>query len=213
MILKNFVKDAILTESDDFSSIHSRMGDKKNIRLLHASIGMATENTELIEALKKPKLDKINFMEENGDILWYVAIACDEIKLDFNSLVLNAYSEIHKETSMFKAITEKIFFKKHLQSELNKSIVASGTCLDIMKKTIYYSNRVFDEEKFTIHLKNQIKSVAKMLLLLDSNVEYACERVIHKLQKVRYKMGKFTSEEALKRDLEKERESLENKVK
>lgn len=53
-----------------------------NARILHASMGFATEAGEimeaLIEGLNGKDLDKVNFWEEIGDINWYTAIALDE---------------------------------------------------------------------------------------------------------------------------------------
>ena len=51
-------------------------------RLLHAGIGMATEAAEFLDQLKKhlfyrKTLDATNLKEEIGDLLWYIAIACD----------------------------------------------------------------------------------------------------------------------------------------
>jgi len=52
------------------------------IRLDHAAKGMVTEAGEFNDALKKHvfynrPLDRVNLVEELGDVLWYVAIACD----------------------------------------------------------------------------------------------------------------------------------------
>lgn len=54
-------------------------------RLLHAAIGMTTESGEFIDAIKKylfygKQLDKTNLKEEIGDLLWYIAIACDALE-------------------------------------------------------------------------------------------------------------------------------------
>lgn len=212
--LKKFVNDAILTESDDFLSIHQRMQPKRHIRLIHASVGISTEITELIQCLQKSKFDKVNFMEENADILWYVAIACHELNLDFEQLVQSAHRAINvteKNNNLIYKFKKTILLKSELQKRLNDIIVHSGTCLDIMKKTIFYSNKVFDETRYVENLTEVLRLVTSMLLLIGYDTEYACERVIHKLQKVRYKMGKFTAEEAIERDLEQERKSLENK--
>ena len=53
-----------------------------NPRLFHALIGIATESTELIEAIVNSitthqDIDHINVLEEIGDIGWYTAIAID----------------------------------------------------------------------------------------------------------------------------------------
>lgn len=50
-------------------------------RLFHAIVGIATESTELLEALltEEDKLDTVNILEELGDLNWYQAIAIDAI--------------------------------------------------------------------------------------------------------------------------------------
>lgn len=64
---KQFIKDAIRTESPNFF--------QPNIRILHAAIGCVTESGELLDSLKKQifygrELDVVNVKEEAGDILW-----------------------------------------------------------------------------------------------------------------------------------------------
>jgi len=53
-------------------------------RIEHAIIGLASECGELVGAMKKAKIygkefDVVNFKEEIGDIMWYLAIALDSI--------------------------------------------------------------------------------------------------------------------------------------
>ncbi|QQS39178.1 nucleoside triphosphate pyrophosphohydrolase family protein [Candidatus Woesebacteria bacterium] len=84
---KDYIKKAIRTES-----VHYRKLTKGNQRLEHAILGMITESGELADALKKYKfynlpLDKVNLIEEIGDVLWYVAIACDELGVDFEKIM------------------------------------------------------------------------------------------------------------------------------
>ncbi len=60
-------------------------------RLFHAIIGIATESTELLEALNHAlqgnELDLVNVREELGDINWYEAIALDTLDADFDSVL------------------------------------------------------------------------------------------------------------------------------
>lgn len=82
-----FVKGALLTESNDFKRIASDLDSEKNIRLLHAGMGMVTEAGEFLDQLKKvifygKEMDEVNLVEELGDLLWYMAIAVDELKTD-----------------------------------------------------------------------------------------------------------------------------------
>lgn len=89
---KDFVSNAIKTESRNFDEIGSRMSEVRNQRLLHAGIGLATESGEFLDALKKhvfygKELDTVNLSEEMGDIFWYCALIADELKIDFSQVM------------------------------------------------------------------------------------------------------------------------------
>lgn len=62
----------------------SNMDAAALIRLRHAADGLTTETGELVDSLKKwcfygKNLDHDNLIEELGDILWYVALACNAL--------------------------------------------------------------------------------------------------------------------------------------
>ena len=66
----------------------------QNIRLLHASMGMATEAAEFIDILKKhifygKELDAEHLEEEIGDLLWYIAEALNALGLDLDQVMEN----------------------------------------------------------------------------------------------------------------------------
>jgi len=60
---------------------------KIDSRIFHGAIGMATESTEMLEALLKyletGELDKINLAEECGDSDWYEAILLNALGQDW----------------------------------------------------------------------------------------------------------------------------------
>ncbi len=89
---RDYIKDATRTESTDFSSMNTRLTEDGTKRLLHAGIGLSTEAGEFLDALKKhifygKELDRVNLAEEMGDMFWYLAIACDELGVEFESLM------------------------------------------------------------------------------------------------------------------------------
>ena len=89
---KQYIQDAIRTESNNFSAIGGRMKEEGTIRLMHGAIGLTTEAGEFIDALKKhvfygKELDRVNLAEEMGDLFWYLAIIADELKIDFESVM------------------------------------------------------------------------------------------------------------------------------
>jgi hypothetical protein len=62
------------------------------LRLVHASIGMNTEQAEFADALKKhlyygKSLDRTNLLEELGDQLWYIGIALDVLNSSFDEIM------------------------------------------------------------------------------------------------------------------------------
>lgn len=61
-------------------------------RLFHAIVGIATESTELIEAVQRAvqqntEIDIVNVLEEMGDISWYQAILVDATKADWDQIL------------------------------------------------------------------------------------------------------------------------------
>lgn len=88
MDTKEYVSNAVKTESRDFEAIGKRLSEVQNQRLLHAGIGLATEAGEFLDALKKhvfygKDLDTVNLQEEMGDVFWYCALIADELGVDF----------------------------------------------------------------------------------------------------------------------------------
>lgn len=60
-------------------------------RVFHSIIGIATESTELVEAIIKARdnsqpIDRVNVLEELGDINWYHAIAVDATEGDWEQI-------------------------------------------------------------------------------------------------------------------------------
>ena len=83
MDLHEYVKNVLVTESCDWAAIQLRLIQQG--RTLHAVAGIVTEAGELQDALKKHlfygrPLDRTNLIEELGDLMWYVALLCDELR-------------------------------------------------------------------------------------------------------------------------------------
>lgn len=92
MNTKDYVKNAIKTESNDFDAIAARLADPSKIRILHSLIGLATEVGELQDAVKKhvfygKPLDTVNLAEEMGDVFWYLAILSDALGAPFEGIM------------------------------------------------------------------------------------------------------------------------------
>ena len=87
--MKQFIQDSMRTESSLFNKLIDNNGKEYNqARLIHAQMGMQTEVAEFADALKKSlfygkQLDIVNLKEELGDLMWYMAIAMDELDTNF----------------------------------------------------------------------------------------------------------------------------------
>jgi NTP pyrophosphatase (non-canonical NTP hydrolase) len=89
---ETYRKLALVTESVDLEAIIGRMSDKRFIRILHGTLGVATEGGELLDALKKyvfygKELDVVNVAEEIGDVLWYLNLLLDELNIPLEKIM------------------------------------------------------------------------------------------------------------------------------
>lgn len=79
-------RDAVRTDLDTAQyEIIALNVDGRLLRLLHAAMGLCTEVGELQDQLKRhifygKPLDKVNLLEEGGDISWYLRILADELE-------------------------------------------------------------------------------------------------------------------------------------
>ena len=92
MNIKDYVANAIVTETRKHGEIERRLGSDQLQRALHSAMGMSTEANEVLDALKKAvfygkDLDIINIYEELGDLMWYIAIMCDTWGFDLENIM------------------------------------------------------------------------------------------------------------------------------
>ena len=197
---KEYEKNVLITESCDFAAIKGRMDDRM-IRLLHAGLGMSSEEAELSEAINpKHEIDWVNIMEESADLAWYVAVAVNALGFD------------HEEISSYESSTMTSGLFKHslssLLSAMNAAQWSIGNYNDLLKKHLFYG-RELNMEKMKETLQQLCLSIAGLCVVSGSTIEEARNTNIKKL-KARYG-EKFTEAAALNRDLDAERKILEGK--
>lgn len=104
--------------------------DDDIIRLLHCSLGLATETGELMEALKNHifdgfPLDGPNIREELGDICWYVGIGGDTIQTSLTEILSTNIKKLsHRYPEKF---TEHHAINRDLDGE--RAIIESNDVL------------------------------------------------------------------------------------
>lgn len=119
-----FVREAQRSESIKESE-HVTPG---RFRLIHASLGLTTESAEFADMLKRSmfynyKVDRINALEEMGDILWYMAIVVAYFNTSFEKVMeaniaklqfrypdqFDEVNAIARDSKTEREILEKIF--------------------------------------------------------------------------------------------------------
>ena len=163
--------------------------DEKEQRLLHAVIGVLTEVEELLDNHIGDEQDFTNMLEEAGDITWYLAIIGREMDLDYPQLIVKT-----KNDNPMKLVLK----------------IVKNTCklLDMLKKKLYY-NKPIDENLFRTITSLVMLDVSDYMNTYDIDIEKSFDVNIDKLR-ARYG-DKFSSERAINRDLETERNILEGK--
>jgi NTP pyrophosphatase (non-canonical NTP hydrolase) len=142
-IAELFIKEAIKTESCNFTEIAERLSQPRTIRLLHAALGLSTEANEFLDALKKwifygKELDEVNLAEELGDGNYYEAIACDELGKSIEEIMIAVIQKLRKryadKFSESEALTRDLSSER---DELEKKIdLASGFKTQTIDKSI-----------------------------------------------------------------------------
>ncbi len=170
--------------------------NKKDQFLLHAVMGVLTEVEELIQNENSQNPDKTNLLEEVGDITWYLAILGRETGVDWVD-----FKQMENIVKSIKPV------KEGSQLRLMNIIEHSCGLLDSLKKKLYY-NKPINEEDFRLRTSVLFHSVAVYLIYNNLDPDKVFDVNIAKL-KSRYG-EKFSTERAINRDLETEREILES---
>lgn len=91
-----------------------------NAGLMHAAMGIVTEAGEFIDVLKKltiysKPVDRVNLVEELGDIAWYIALACRTLGVSLEEVMDR---NISKLTTRFpEKFTEAAAMNRNLDAE------------------------------------------------------------------------------------------------
>lgn len=92
MTPSKFLETVNILENKDFTKLIERMSDPVNIRLMHSSIGIGTEAGEIQDLFKKKviygkEVEVSKFMDEIGDLLWYMGVACNTLGISFEEVM------------------------------------------------------------------------------------------------------------------------------
>lgn len=74
-------------------------GAPLEVRMLHASMGFCTEAGEFMDPIKREHFynktfDRNNSIEEIGDLLWYIAEACNALGVDMEEVMIKNIAKL-----------------------------------------------------------------------------------------------------------------------
>ncbi len=197
--MKNFSEYtglALRTESTKLPLTEEVVTRGLSNRLFHSILGISTEINEIYDAIEEKEYvdyDRVNILEEFGDMAWYLAIACDERKLTID----------HNDVYISDDINRTSYFEI---SDIRKH---NSTILDHSKKVMFYGKQL-DEKLVDDALVEIARLVFTSILSLDGNIINILQANINKL-KARYPET-FTYYHAENRELEDERNVLEKSL-
>lgn len=221
-----YVIGVLKTENNDFEGIAKRFQDKRIVRLYHAVTGLSTEAGEFLDSIRKciyndEKLDEINLVEEIGDSAYYCSLIIDEFNTTWEKVFDSCphdegYLEnlVNKEFKTISKISVSGLDLRtlHLDFIAIKISIETSEILDLIKKHVYYGLEL-NESKLISMLGGLIYCYGFAINEINTTWEKVWSVNNKKLLDVRFDKGVFSSKDASKRDLKKEREILSKNFK
>lgn len=156
--------------------------------ILHMSFGLVTESRELSLSFgKNGDLDKENFIEELGDVLYYLYGMVSAFKLE------NTFTHIHTRKLTIYKEDEVVPTLKLLAEDLNNKV---GGLIDDLKKHVFYEKDI-DVSGLVSTLNTIMDDIVRMTHALETSVEELFKSNYDKLS-VRYPDG-YTNKKATER--------------
>jgi NTP pyrophosphatase (non-canonical NTP hydrolase) len=180
--------------------------------LEHTAYGLMTEIGELVDALKRErfynkKLDLVNVVEEVGDVYWYLALgylALEKIRgqvVDMDQHEALMQNDEFVDLRKLYDLSDATAKQRALVGVLSVGMREASSMLEIIITSPIDTSRIME---ILLEVSNSLNFFC---LLQDLSVANAREANIKKL-KARYPEG-FSTQKALNRDLDAEREVLE----
>lgn len=204
MNLQTYIPLALRTEAPTMNVVKAIVGSASTdlnhrlVRTLHAVMGLSTEIGELLEAYndakKAGRMDRVNVGEEIGDCFWYNAIFIDANGIDLDT--------IHEDPPRHKN-------GLRVGRLLRQMSVDASILMDECKRALFY-NKDFNEARLLETFWNLYSRQMQICGYFRFNPDELRAINISKLQ-TRYP-EKFSENEAVNRDLERERKVLSEAV-
>lgn len=138
--MQHFIAQALTTESRDIHAIAANLTTQRDLRILHAAMGLVTEAAEVMDAVKKSVfyskvMDATNLKEEAGDILWYMAILLDEMGWSFEEVCELVLAKLRirypSRFTLDKATNRNLTAERNLLERFDSSAIRSFEAFEL----------------------------------------------------------------------------------
>lgn len=90
--IEDYMKLASRTKPSVDHDLNSAVTMSNNVTILHAMIGMVSEVGEIADTIKRwafygQDLNETNIREELGDLMWYIALLCNDRGFDMGEIM------------------------------------------------------------------------------------------------------------------------------
>ena len=186
--MKDYVEKVIRTASPDYFDT--------NHNIQHGIEGIVTECCELLECYEDG--NRVELIEEIGDICWYMALICNEYKITFDTLKEKVYDMETYHNSDMSFIVPKL-------------CVYAGKIMDASKRAHFYKKENgLQESKVLENLSYIYSLIEEACATVGTDLDHVQDVNIKKLT-ARYP-EKFNADQATFRNVENERKVLEENV-
>jgi len=168
--------------------------------LIHMVVGMCSEMNELEDALKSK--DKVNLGEEIADIFWYISNFCTITNESFESIY--RYGKF-LSCDQKPSILNKFFGRYKTKKVVGDLYYNISILQDVVKKHFVYGKELSDTSNL---LASIVLNLISISILEGIDIPKNLSKNIEKLRQ-RFP-DKFTENDAINRDTEKERQILES---
>lgn len=117
-----FLETVDQLENKEFDKIRERMTDPTSLRLMHACIGIGTEAGEVQDLFKKrimygKDVQVSDFVDEIGDLLWYIGVACNTLGISFEEIMDKNYKKLSTRYGKDLTYSDKAAIMKNKELE------------------------------------------------------------------------------------------------
>jgi len=122
MTPSEFLKSVDQLENKDFEKLTERLNDPVSLRLMHACIGIGTEAGEVQDLFKKrimygKNVQVSDFVDELGDLLWYIGVACNTLGISFEEVMEKNYKKLSVRYGKTLTYTDEAAINKNKEAE------------------------------------------------------------------------------------------------